>query len=255
MSDPDFTAGKFSEILNSVISNYKTFTINEWITGKFDTGVVIRHDVDRRNKHSLRIAKLENECKIRATYYFRVSTFDSGIVREISALGHEIGYHYEDLSSNNGDIDIAIKSFEQNLENMRNQSGLNINTIAMHGRWISKYNNRELWSKYDFRNFGVVSDAFISIDYTKSYYITDTGRSWSSNSANLRDKVETEFVADCRTSDDLIRFIKSGKADRIFLVTHPERWDANYIPRMMHAAEDRLKNVLKIFKKIIQPVR
>ncbi|MCI0473634.1 MAG: hypothetical protein L0Y76_08645 [Ignavibacteria bacterium] len=254
MSSPDFTTVKFSEILNSVISNYKTYTINEWISGEYDMGIVIRHDVDRRNKHALRIAKMEYERNIRATYYFRVSTFDKEIVRDISALGHEIGYHYEDLSSNNGDFDKAIKSFEQNLEDMRNQSGLNINTIAMHGRWISGYDNRELWSEHDFRDFGVISDAFISIDYRKSYYITDTGRNWSSNSANLRDKVDSEFEADCRTSDELIRFIKSGHAKRIFLVSHPERWDESYIPRIMHVAEDKLKNSLKTVKKILLPI-
>jgi hypothetical protein len=251
MSNPDFTTSKFSEILNSVVSNYKTYTINEWISGKYNTGVVIRHDIDRRTKHALRIARLENERKIRATYYFRINTFDKLIVSEISALGHEIGYHYEDLSSNNGDFDKAIKSFEKNLEHMRNQSGLKINTIAMHGRWISGYDNRELWSKHDFRNFGVISDAFISIDYTKSYYITDTGRNWSGNSANLRDKVDSEFEADCSTSDDLIEFIKSRNAERIFLVSHPERWDERYFSRIMHCAEDRFKNSLKSVKKIL----
>jgi hypothetical protein len=101
----------------------------------------------------------------------------------------------------------------------------------------------------------VISDAFISIDYRKSYYITDTGRNWSRNSANLRDKVDSELEADCRTSDDLIKFIKSRNAERIFLVTHPERWDERYIPRIMHIAEDRFKNSLKTVKKILLPVK
>jgi len=249
MSNPDFTVGKFSEILDSICGNYNTYTINEWMTGNYNSGIVIRHDIDRRNKYALRIARLEYERKIKATYYFRIRTFDKEIVREISDLGHDIGYHYEDLSSNNGDYKKAINSFEQNLESMRNLTELNITTIAMHGRWISGYDNRELWSKYDFREFGITSEAFLSIDYTNSYYITDTGRSWKSDSANIRDKVDSHLPVDFSTSDELIGFINSKTAQKLFLIAHPERWDNYTIPRLMHALEDSLKNSIKLIIK------
>ena len=35
---------------------------------------------------------------------------------------------------------------------------------------------------------GILGEAYLSIDYTNTYYFTDTGRSWSENAVNLRDK-------------------------------------------------------------------
>ena len=34
-------------------------------------------------------------------------------MREIAALGHEIGYHYEDLALSNGIPENAIQTFDQ----------------------------------------------------------------------------------------------------------------------------------------------
>lgn len=248
MSNLDFTVRKYSAILDAIISNYDTYTIVDWINSKSEKGFVIRHDVDRRNKNALLIAKLENEKNVRSTYYFRVSTFDAAIVKEISDMGHDIGYHYEDLTSNKGNFEKAIKSFEANLKNMREQSGLDISTIAMHGRWISRYDNRDLWSRYNLDNYGIICEVFLSIDYTDSYYITDTGRNWNSNSVNIRDKVDTGLTVNFSSSNELIRFINSGNADRIFLVTHPERWEENIFKWYMQNIEDKTKNIFKAIK-------
>jgi len=46
------------------------------------------------------MARLENELGIKATYFFRTipHTFKPEIIKEIAGMGHEIGYHYENLS-------------------------------------------------------------------------------------------------------------------------------------------------------------
>lgn len=46
----------------------------------------------------------------------------------------------------------------------------------MHGSPLSKYDNREIWKKYDFNQF---------------FYLTDTGRRWDGKYA-VRDKVESK---------------------------------------------------------------
>ena len=70
--------------------------------------VVLRHDVDARPENSLKTAQVEHSLGIKATYYFRApkgsSNGEGDIIRAIVRLGHEIGYHYEDLSLCNGDI-------------------------------------------------------------------------------------------------------------------------------------------------------
>ena len=63
--------------------------------------IILRHDVDDRKLNSLQTARLENELGIRGTYYFRMvpESFDEDVIRQIYELGHEVGYHYEDLSA------------------------------------------------------------------------------------------------------------------------------------------------------------
>jgi hypothetical protein len=54
----------------------------------------------RGQDNALQMAKVESEKGIVATYYFRKSmlSFNEAVVRGIVELGHEIGYHYEDLA-------------------------------------------------------------------------------------------------------------------------------------------------------------
>ncbi len=55
--------------------------------------------MDRKPGNALKMARLEDEMGIRATYFFRTipHTFKPEIIKEVSGMGHEIGYHYEDM--------------------------------------------------------------------------------------------------------------------------------------------------------------
>ena len=64
-------------------------------------------------------------------------------------MGHEIGYHYEDLAMAKGNYEKAILSFEQNLAKLRHI--VPVETICMHGSPLSKFDNRKIWEKYDYR--------------------------------------------------------------------------------------------------------
>ena len=46
------------------------------------------------------IAAIEKQTGIKASCYFRIvkESYDENIIRQIAELGHEIGYHYENLS-------------------------------------------------------------------------------------------------------------------------------------------------------------
>ncbi len=62
--------------------------------------MLLRHDVDLLPRNALAMANLEHGTGVVATYYFRAVTesWDEGIIWEIASLGHEVGYHYENLS-------------------------------------------------------------------------------------------------------------------------------------------------------------
>ena len=50
---------------------------------------------------------------IKGVYYFRAvpESWDESIIKEIASLGHEIGYHYENLTTCNGNIEKGIIRF------------------------------------------------------------------------------------------------------------------------------------------------
>ena len=246
IKNKDFTYYKYEELIKAIIdSNYKVYTIFDWYKNKPKQGIVIRHDIDRWAKNALNIAKLENYYGIKTTYYFRKtkSSFKPEIIKEIAEMGHEIGYHYEDLSLANGDFEKAKELFKLHLENLRIIE--EVKTCAMHGRPFSKFDNRDLWNKYNLQDFGLLAEAFLTVDYTETYYFTDTGRSWADNSANLRDKVKTNKKANIETTDELINFIKKNNIEKIAIVMHPERWGKDEIKYLKSKSIDGIINIIK----------
>ena len=77
-------------------------------------------------------------------------SWDETIIREIRDMGHEIGYHYDDLSFCKGDHEKAIRRFEKNLATLREIAP--VKTICMEGAPLSKWDNRDLWGKHQIPN-------------------------------------------------------------------------------------------------------
>lgn len=223
----DFTISKYSKLCETIAENYPTITMSEYITKRHPTKfILMRHDSDRYPENALKTAFVEMELGIKATYYFRMNNgvFQPDIIEKIYEMGHEIGYHYETLSDAKGNYEKAIKLFDQNLKKF--QKICDIKTISMHGRSLSKYDNRDLWKVYDYTEFDILGEAYLSAGKELNYF-SDTGRSWSSKNS-VRDFIPgAPKQNDADTTDDLIELIKSKKLDNLYLLTHPERWSLN----------------------------
>lgn len=252
LNGKDFTIHKFKRLCEAIVDNYPTITMAEYVEGRHpERFVIMRHDVDRMPGHALETARIEDGVGIRATYYFRSkkSVFKPDIMRKISDLGHEIGYHYETLSDANGDHDKAIRLFQSDLDTFRNIC--EVRTICMHGRPLSKYDNRDLWNGYDFRDFGITGEAYLSAGKDLNYF-SDTGRSWS-NRNSLRDLIhewKENFAVD--TTDDIISLIKSCGLNNLYILTHPERWSLNAADWGFYSCVDMTVNMTK---RVIMVVR
>ncbi|MHC1776953.1 MAG: hypothetical protein AB9834_16235 [Lentimicrobium sp.] len=109
--------------------------------------VILRHDVEAKYGNALKIARVQHQMGIRGTYFFRIYPHrgNEEVIREIAALGHEIGYHYDDLSECKGDYEKAIQRFQKNLAYLR-QFGP-VTSATMEGAPLSKFDNRDLWGK------------------------------------------------------------------------------------------------------------
>ena len=230
----DFTLKKYAEYLKAIKSNgipfftYRDFMLNKDLR-EFS---LVRHDVDRKPKRALDMARLENELGVVATYYFRTKpvSFKPDIIREIESLGHEIGYHYECLSDTNGDINKAIELFKKELEKLSNI--VEISTCSMHGRPLKPYDNRDIWRSKQNHNIltnelKLIGEIYLDIDYSEIAYINDTGRNWTSGKSNVRDKVNSNVNADFDNDKMLLSFFREGKHKKIVFQIHPERWTNN----------------------------
>ena len=189
----DFTLEKYGTLCRTMIAaQYRVLTVGAYLENPSVDGpaVILRHDVDRKPMNALKMARIEKECSLSSTYYFRKRhhTFDTGIIQQIQCLGHEIGYHYEALVKSGGDFQKAIALFRTELAAFRDI--VPVKTICMHGNPFSKWDNRDLWKKFDFRGFGIIGEAYLSIDFERYLYLNDTGRTWDTNKYNIRDKVK-----------------------------------------------------------------
>jgi len=84
-------------------------------------------------------------------------------------------------------IDGAYVEFCKNLEYFR--TFYPVKTICMHGSPLSKYDNRDIWNKYDYKKLGLIGEPYFDIDFSKVLYLTDTGRCWDGDKVSVRDKV------------------------------------------------------------------
>ena len=244
----DFTPAAFGRILDALEERrYRIVPVQEWARGAAADGVaVIRHDVDRRPANALALARLEAARGVRTTYYFRTTpmAFDARIIREIAAMGHEVGYHHEDLASANGHHEAARRSFAANLARLRKL--VEVKTVAMHGAPLSRHDNLDFWKFATLDEFGLEAEAALS-DYARCTYFTDTGRSWRSR-ANLRDLPPGASFgpAAVRSSEELVAYLRAIAPPRIAINAHPERWDRALPPWCMQWTIDAGANLIKL---------
>jgi len=243
----DFSVKIYNSLLDTLISaGYEFQTFQEFMLEPLDRVVILRHDVDKKPENSLSFAEIEHEKGLRASYFFRVvkESLHVDKLLSIKALGHEIGYHYEDMDPAKGDHEKAIKSFEENLKKLRKLAP--IDTICMHGSPLSKHDNKELWQHYEYRKYGLIGEPYFDIDYDKLFYITDTGRKWNNRDASIRDKVESPFEIEVKSTEHFIELIKAGKMpEKMMINTHPQRWNDDLLPWVVELVGQSVKNQIK----------
>ncbi|HLP04531.1 MAG TPA: hypothetical protein VK152_03790 [Paludibacter sp.] len=235
-------------------AGYNFYTFEGWCTGKV-TGkfVILRHDIDKLPLNALRIAIVEKELGIFSTYYFRISpqVFNPAIIQEISGMGHEVGYHYRDLVDVAGDSGKAIFSFMDNLSKLRQVA--EIKTASMDGCPWSKFDNRDLWKTFNYREYGIVGEPYFDfLNRPGVTYLTDTGRMWDGDKYNIRDRAigtgAENARPDVHSTFDLIRWFRSNPPQpEIMITTHPQRWTNNPFCWLVEFVAQAMKNEIKRF--------
>jgi hypothetical protein len=274
----DFSFRKYDEILSAIAnSQYRVITIEEYILNSDlpDKYIIIRHDVDLDPYCQVKFAEFEYIYNMRSSYYFRFidKIYKEDIIEKVSQFGHSVGYHYEVYTKAKGDPLKAIIIFRKELEHFKKNWACK--TVCPHGgsfaveadgyslknmvklipkiltgkKLFSAFTNFDIWDNHRFEEFGIIGDAYRSIDFTNFLYLSDTGRSWDKRFKRL-DKVNSEINPkfDIITSDDIIRVIKNHETDKIYLLVHAEQWKDNFIDWLGWYAAQLIR---RLGKKII----
>ena len=250
----DFTTNKYEELISALKNaEYEIVTYVEYCKGcRADKLVVMRHDVDRSVERARRLAEVELEVGVKASYYFRDKFINenSDDIRYIESLGHEEGYHYEDLVMEKGDVDKAYARFMRNIEKMRQVA--DVRTITMHGAPTSRFDSKKMWRVCDYKKLGLIGEPQFDVDWNDMFYLTDTGRSW--NGVSRRDKVAERVLAwkakgwVYKTTDDVIKAVRNGSfPKRMMMTTHPQRWADNMCEWIKEFVMQGIKNLVKKF--------
>ncbi|MBN2134731.1 MAG: hypothetical protein JW737_03290 [Acidobacteria bacterium] len=277
----DFTVKKYKALIRVLLNEgYKTLSVEQAIllsdVREAEKIAIIRHDIDTRFDLPIAIemATFENKNNVTASYYFRSvpETFHTGTIEQIRDLGHEIGYHYEVMSLAKGNEAEAMKRFKRDLEELRRIC--EIKTICQHGGAMGHYNTTSLsglmeigwdylrgkirrieyypsinlWEKYRLKDYGLVGDAYLSLDFSIFKYFSDTGQRWDSHETRILDNIQesqnySEITA--RDTNDLIDLIRSEKIRFINLLVHPANWNDPYFPWLKWRILQKVRNNLK----------
>ncbi|MBX0323157.1 hypothetical protein EGH21_08965 [Halomicroarcula sp. F13] len=247
----DFTDDAYAALLDTALdAGYDFLTVREYVRRESlpDRFLILRHDVDRKPENSVRFARIEAERDVSSTYYVRTieKVFDPEKIERLEALGHEVGYHYEDLDRADGDVEAARASFADHLARLREYA--TVDTVCMHGNPLTPHDNRDMWADpTDLEPYGLVGEAYLSMDFTDVTYFSDTGRTWRDGALKIKDHTmgEGEKRVGADSTADLRALLRSHRVDRACLLTHPNRWADSTPELVAEAAKDAITNVGK----------
>ena len=247
----DFTLQSYRSLLQAFQkTGYHFQTFEEMMTvPTAGQTVVMRHDVDELAHNALKMAQLENKLGVRATYFFRIVKQSNvpEVIEQIVKLGHEVGYHYEDLALAEGDTDKAVKSFEANLAYFRQYYP--VKSVCMHGSSTSKYDNRLLWKEKSLSDYGLVGEPYLSVDFNHVFYLTDTGYAWDGSKVATRDVVESPFALHFHSTQQIIDCLNhNGFPEKSLILAHTLWTDSWSQWHWLHLREF-LRNNVKLWAK------
>ena len=247
----DFTLKKYRELISALRdAGYEFVTYAEYAEGRGGNRlIVMRHDVDRSVAKACAMAQVEREMGVWASYYVRERFLEEKeAIGLLADMGHEVGYHYEELVREKGDVDKAYTRFVCNVGELRQV--VDVRTITMHGSPTSRFDSKDMWRVYDYKKLGLIGEPQIDVDWSEMFYLTDTGRSW--NGVSRRDKVAERALAwkakgwVYEKTDDVIKALKEGRFPNcVMMTTHPQRWTDNMWEWMRELVMQRVKNIIK----------
>ena len=114
----------------------------------------------------------------------------------------------------------------------------------MHGSPLSRFDNKILWRKYNYKDLGIIGEPYLDTDWNEWGYLTDTGRRWNGGSVSIRDKVDSKYNLNFETTYDIINNIDDIPC-RLMITIHPQRWNDDLLKWLRELIFQFGKNFVK----------
>lgn len=185
-----------------------------------------RHDIDTDIKGAAKFFEIEKSFYIKSSYYFRLSTLDIPLMKDINNYGSEASYHYEEIASyykQTGIINPELlaphlkamkENFRKNFIAVENKLGYKLQTVASHGDFVNRKLKiaNHLLLQQDLRDeLGIVAEAYDPV-FTENYSIkiSDKEAPVYFNPIHPLEAIEKQLPVIC-------------------LLTHPRQWRTHFI--------------------------
>jgi hypothetical protein len=238
----DFTLTEYSQYLTEIKRHYVFINYDE-VDAITSPHVIWRHDIDVSMHQALKLAQIEKDHGVKATYFIMLGSWFYDIrdheihdlIDSIKKLGHTIGLHFDFEYLPSGKIsDIesfltALKLQKKELEQLLN---LKIEVFSYHNPTTISDDLRSqinLYKQADMIN--VYSDKFVN-NYK---YCSDSNGLWR--------------------FDRLMDLINPKEFPRLHILTHPEWWTEHKMtPRekIQRALMGRVKALLDRYDRALQ---
>jgi hypothetical protein len=188
--------------------------------------LLLRHDVDYSLRKAEKIARIEKGFGIRSTFFIRLRKgMKAERIRQLAALGHEIGYHYDCCPAAGGQEGSFMK-FRDDLGSLREHAEVRL--ASPHSHSVRLFHASGEFRAL-FAENGILMDVMHEIDYSAYHYYTDAGRSWSPRRRKICDRAP-DFPAgyiSVRSAGELALAIRDHKPRLLYISSHPELWAGN----------------------------
>ncbi len=203
--------------------------------------LVHRHDIDTDLRTTRKLFEIEQKHGIISSFYFRLSTLDFGLMREIENYGSEASYHYEELAAYAKKHRIKdpvilrqrmpeIRSnFRANFSRIEHGLGKKMRTVASHGDFVNrrlKLTNTEILDDPQLRQeCGIACETYdrALLDHIDLY---------------ISDRPAPQYYHPTSPCDA----IRSQR--RICLVTHPRQVETNW-------KENTKDNIFRLYEGLV----
>lgn len=223
----DFTIAKYHRLLRLA---KRTYTFTKYETAlEVEKGILWRHDVDCSLNRALRLAGVEADAGVQATYFLNphsefyslLEKSQANIVFRILAMGHEIGLHFDAAF-----YDVADESRLDEL--IAREAGWLESWFGVRPVAFSFHNPTEFLLRCDAESYGGLVNCYSSFFKNEVGYCSDSNGYWR-----------------YRLLEDVLR---EAREPRLQVLTHPEWWQEEEMApreRVVRCVQGRARAVLK----------